>query len=414
MKFNKKEEMISNIIKQNIKIILLLNLLNIACVPPSTSDYYSSKQFSNFTTLEQFYEYFDTTKNLDPIEGLWNEANSRIWTRQGVGPISFNEHLNNFKYAIIRKNNSANEFQKVYITSRTCAYCQFSEITTSLTIIKTSENTYRVKSSNFGWERIIEIEDGKKMVWDYDYVEAGIWFRFNTFYEKDYPYTIEKLPEKTTSTGTGFILSTSGFVLTNFHVIDNADSIFINSSLSEKLLEASAIIKDKQNDISLLRISNYEILQFIEELEQPIRFANSVKVGQEVFTIGYPLGNIMGDNPRASFGRVNSLYGILDDPRLLQISNPIQPGNSGGPLFNMAGELVGIVVSGLNAKFFYDNLGIIPQNVNFAIKNDYLKPLLNNIDIYPEDRIPLNSGDTINVEKQIDLFTPYIVQIIAR
>ena len=82
----------------------------------------------------------------------------------------------------------------------------------------------------------------------------------------------------------------------------------------------------------------------------------------------------MGDNSRFSSGRINSLYGIQDDPRLLQISNPLQPGNSGGPLFSSKGELIGVVVSSLSAKyFFYDNAGIIPQNVNFAIKISYLR-----------------------------------------
>ena len=78
----------------------------------------------------------------------------------------------------------------------------------------------------------------------------------------------------------------------------------------------------------------------------------------------YPLLIISFENP------------CVGNPRLFQISNPLQPGNSGGPLFNFKGELVGVVVSSLNAKAFYDNLGIVPQNVNFAIKNSYMKNML--------------------------------------
>ena len=136
-----------------------------------------------------------------------------------------------------------------------------------------------------------------------------------------------------------------------------------------------------------------------------------VKVGQEVFTLGFPLGSIMGSKSRLSTGRINSVYGIQEDPRLFQIGNPLQPGNSGGPLFNMKGELVGIVVSSLNAKFFYDNLGIIPQNVNFAVKVSYLKNLLG---MMPENDEILNRKSKISnlsMEDQVEKLDPFIVQI---
>lgn len=102
----------------------------------------------------------------------------------------------------------------------------------------------------------------------------------------------------------------------------------------------------------------------------------------------------MGSTPRLATGTINSLYGIDEDPRVFQISNPLQPGNSGGPLFNYSGELVGIVVSGLNAAYFLYYSGIVPQNMNFAVKVNYLSTLLDLVGVDIED-----TGTTIRGEK---------------
>jgi S1-C subfamily serine protease len=128
-------------------------------------------------------------------------------------------------------------------------------------------------------------------------------------------------------------------------------------------------------------------------------------------TLGFPLGDIMGSKSRLSTGLINSEFGIQDDPRVYQISNPLQPGNSGGPLFNNKGELVGVVVSGLNAKYFYENAGIIPQNVNFAVKSTYLSNLLSMIpegdDIIKRRNAVLHTA----LENQVEQLGRFVVQI---
>ena len=107
--------------------------------------------------------------------------------------------------------------------------------------------------------------------------------------------------------------------------------------------------------------------------------SQNVKIGDEVFTIGYPISNILGQKPKYSEGVVSSTSGIRDDPRIFQISVPIQSGNSGGPLFNKRGELVGIVSSSLDADNTYRVLGTMPQNVNFAIKSSALKNVMTSL-----------------------------------
>lgn len=92
--------------------------------------------------------------------------------------------------------------------------------------------------------------------------------------------------------------------------------------------------------------------------------------------MGYPLIGLLGQEQKATFGRVNSLSGPLGDFRFIQIDVPIQPGNSGGPLLNKHGQAIGVVVATLNQLEAWKAGGTIPQNVNYAIKSDYALPLI--------------------------------------
>jgi len=95
--------------------------------------------------------------------------------------------------------------------------------------------------------------------------------------------------------------------------------------------------------------------------------------------MGYPNVEFQGANPKFTKGSVNSLTGFMDDLRLYQISVPIQPGNSGGPLLDNAGNVCGIVVAMLDAKTTFQISGSLPQNVNYAIKCSYAKALLDTL-----------------------------------
>lgn len=241
-------------------------------------------------------------------------------------------------------------------------------------------------------------------------------------YIKNYPKNIgtgsysktQPSKKRVSSSGSGFLLFRNGLVVTNYHVVMNARNIEVVFPEKNITKIADVILKDKNNDIAILKLHDF-ILSDITPQQIPFTFVTdkNVKVGQEVFTLGFPLGIILGSKSRLSTGRINSLYGPQDDPRLFQISNPLQPGNSGGPLFNSKSELVGIVVSGLNAKFFYEEAGIIPQNVNFAIKASYIKNL---ISMLPEGDSILNRINLVKqttVKDQIEQVNPFIVQIRA-
>jgi len=173
--------------------------------------------------------------------------------------------------------------------------------------------------------------------------------------------------------GTGFLFSSSDYVITSYHVIHGAKSIRVRLLNGEKI-DATVTLKDPNNDIAILKLS-----QSPTSRQNIITLGDSslVKTGDRVFTYGFPLVDLLGDaEPRYSEGFINSLSGISNDPRLFQVSIPIQPGNSGGPVFNEQGELIGIATSSIDSDQTKKVFGSVPQNVNFVIKSSHIKSML--------------------------------------
>lgn len=165
--------------------------------------------------------------------------------------------------------------------------------------------------------------------------------------------------------GTGFALK-GGYVVTNYHVIENAKSISIQGVNGDfdKQYNATIVATDKYNDLTLLQIIDKTFKGF-GTIPYNVKTTVS-EVGEDIFVLGYPLTTTMGDEIKLTTGVISSKTGFQGDVSLYQISAPIQPGNSGGPLFDNKGNLVGIV----NAK----HKGA--ENVGYAIKASYLKNLI--------------------------------------
>lgn len=200
-------------------------------------------------------------------------------------------------------------------------------------------------------------------------------------------------------TGTGWI--THGFVATNYHVVSGKDRIRVRFADGR---ESSAFLgeTDAANDVALLRVGG--------QLPQGLPLASSeAPIGADVFTLGYPHTEIMGNNAKLSTGIVNSTTGMQDDPRLYQISVPVQSGNSGGPLLNSNGEVVGLVTAKLSAAQVYRWTGDIPQNVNYAVKVRYLRSLVRRSDASGDD-LPAISDSLQNHAARIG---PSVVLVIA-
>ena len=134
-------------------------------------------------------------------------------------------------------------------------------------------------------------------------------------------------------------------------------------------LAATIIATDEAFDLALLRVSPAPMAEPAQFAEKPARLNSDVTV------IGYPLPDLLG-GLNVTRGSVTSLKGIAGDGVRMQISAPVQPGNSGGPVVNAAGQVVGVVVSKLDAQMVADATGDIPQNINFAIRGEIAKLFL--------------------------------------
>jgi S1-C subfamily serine protease len=171
-------------------------------------------------------------------------------------------------------------------------------------------------------------------------------------------------------TGTGFVISSNGHIVTNHHVIDGCGEITGNLS-GEAPVKLRLVSSDETNDLALLQApAPFKEAAVIRE--------NSVQTGDAVIAIGYPFHGLLTSDFTVTTGIVSSLSGVFNDTRHLQISAAVQPGNSGGPLLDSTGALVGVVAAKLNALKVARATGNIPENINFAIKTGALRDFLDN------------------------------------
>jgi S1-C subfamily serine protease len=180
--------------------------------------------------------------------------------------------------------------------------------------------------------------------------------------------------QQVVSGGTGFLFSTKDYIITNWHVVKGAGSILAKFTNGETV-EAKVVAKDIRSDIAVLKLEKAPPLSATQ-----IKLGDSsqARMGEKIFTIGYPASKIMGEKPKYSEGVINAMTGLKDDPAFFQVSVPVQPGNSGGPLFNEQGEVIGITTASLSSLAM-DAMGAIAQNVNYAIKSSFVKNLLSTI-----------------------------------
>lgn len=170
--------------------------------------------------------------------------------------------------------------------------------------------------------------------------------------------------------GTGFFIDRRGYIATNYHVVEDAKEIEIEFLRNGERLQykMQVVQSDKQNDLAILKITDPDFVPF-QNLNY--NFQTSTKeAGTPVFALGYPLANVMGSEIKFTDGKLSSKTGVQGNISMYQISVPIQPGNSGGPLFDYDGNLIGITSFGLNREYFN------AENVNYAIKSSYLNNLV--------------------------------------
>src|SRR5262249_12823339 len=153
------------------------------------------------------------------------------------------------------------------------------------------------------------------------------------------------------SSGTGFFATENGYLLTSYHVVENSNSLFVKAQQGVYPAKLAAV--DKANDLALLKVTG----TFSRLSISPSR---GVKLGESVFTVGFPNVALQGFAPKLTKGEISSLTGAQDDPREFQISVAVQPGNSGGPLINQYGNVIGIVEARLADLATLKSTGSLP------------------------------------------------------
>jgi serine protease Do len=178
-----------------------------------------------------------------------------------------------------------------------------------------------------------------------------------------------------TSSGSGFFVG-QDVVATNAHVVEGASAATVIIGIDKRTAEV--LVRDQANDIALLRVSKLDGAAGAIGSQKCLKVLDPdiTKAGDRVFVLGYPLGGLLASSLSITEGLVTSIRGIRDDPRMIQISAPIQPGNSGSPLLDARGRVVGVVTATLNPKVTLATQDALPQNANFAVRATYLRSLM--------------------------------------
>jgi S1-C subfamily serine protease len=227
-------------------------------------------------------------------------------------------------------------------------------------------------------------------------------FRGRTFISTTWVYLREATPGKeaagkTERSGSGFVLRGPPLVLTSHHVVEGAKEIRVIIQGREHVAKLSG--QDPRNDLALLSVSDIAL-----QPEEGLAVDSSLGVhpGESIFVIGYPLGEKLGGEASIVGGLVNATVGPNDDPRLFRISAPLNPGNSGGPILNQRGQVVGVAVAVLRGR--------LVEGIGFGIKIGAAASILGNL----TSASPLGSTDPVSPERIFEQVAPWVVRVISR
>ena len=210
-------------------------------------------------------------------------------------------------------------------------------------------------------------------------------------------------PGEWAGNGSGIIISKSGYIVTNYHVIENNEEIEVEFIIDDevKKFNAEVVKSDPVNDLAIIKIVDVNF-DGVDNLPYNFKMRPS-GAGTTVFAYGYPMAlSLMGKECKLTRGIINSKFGYDDDIRSYTIDAAIQPGSSGGPLFDDKGNLIGINTAGLNKE--------IADNVGYTIKSSYV---FNLIDALPKS-IDLPSStklQSLSLPDQYNEISKYVVLI---
>jgi serine protease Do len=166
------------------------------------------------------------------------------------------------------------------------------------------------------------------------------------------------------SSGTGFVVAPDR-ILTNHHVVDGCDRVLARTPDGRWLAATPPARTDQALDLAVLTVPGNPgpVLAF--------RAGPAIRRGEDVIVYGFPLAGLLSSDPKLTRGVINALAGVGNDQNNFQISAEVQPGNSGGPMVDLQGNVVGVVVSKLDNRRVQN-----VDNVNFAVKGDAAQAFL--------------------------------------
>ena len=200
--------------------------------------------------------------------------------------------------------------------------------------------------------------------------------------------------------GTGFALNNKGYFITSLHMVQNSDSVFVTNSILERL-SAKLVASDIALDIAIFKIDSCKVL---ENKVYPFSFTNQAsEIGDKVFTIGYPRKDIVYGE-----GTLSSLSGYNNDTTMFQVSIPVNPGNSGGPLIDEKGNIIGVIRGKLSNA----------EGTGFAVKSELIKQVIESVkDEELKSELTLSSKKSslkgLKRSEQIKKMQPFVFNIMV-
>lgn len=360
-----------------------------------------------FRSVAEAREYYlQNISRLDPIEGLYDASNTVVASSPGIGSI---RNVQDFTWAIYYVSDSEDG-------SKLFAVQNFSGSDTGvMSIIERLGETpyyklYRGDSRGNTHEERFELGSLFSFGYSYKYGLGNASSTVSLTAIKKYPTksmyqeSIRQAEESTKSkdwSGTGFALN-NGYVVTNYHVVEGARSIVVHGVNGNRNSELTAevVAIDKTNDLAIIKITDSAFVGFGEI---PYAINNQMAdVGEDVWVLGYPLTQVLGNEVKLTNGIISSRSGYQGDVSTYQISAPLQPGNSGGPLFDSQGNVVGIINAGIPGA----------ENVGYAIKTTYLLNLAESYSL--SSSLPKNNTVSSHVLKeQVKCVKDYVLLLMC-
>lgn len=374
------------------KRILFLFVMMHACIFA-----YSQKTENNGWHVKNYTEaiakaYFDSRYSLDLIEGIWQSSDG---FKYSIEKDVENGQRTKDKYRVIVLESSYNGWNPTEIKG----FITYSSVNG---VYSLKYYTKDEKGENISSQNVLMLAENPLLV-SFNRIDGG---KISLF--KLYPKTSATPPNENglhsdvieTWSGSSIVIG-SRYLATNYHVVDGAKTLAISGSLDNYSVNyrTEVIATDEAIDLAILKVTDPAFKGF-ENPKYGI-MTNTADVGTDIFVLGYPLTSTMGSEVKLTTGVISSKTGFQGDVSIYQISAPIQPGNSGGPLFDGNGNLIGIVNAKHNGA----------ENVGYAIKLTYLKNLIESCN----DKIEFNYKNTISglsLSDKVKVITPcvYIVR----